>query len=1149
MINICMVWLIGLLLINSVGYAQTTGVVGALHSNKLHTDDLCEFLSFISDKRITIGADQMSKLTKVPNEEILLLVIPTILPVNWIPHWEFAHKHNIYAVQCESFHSLSNTPFNLLPSAAILTLPNERGPVGRCSGFECLHFSKFLYVPLKTNTIVLSDYAISFIYRNSEYTTFDSLPMFPFTGRTVINRTHNYFTDESKSRFTPLSGERPLFIKKTLSFIRGLNLDGMGVAEVLGSLPFMADRIKREAPSNQYIGHQQTAIMGGNQMDISHFTQDKMFDMMQALQKVQAYVKNGFHTYRPQPTELKAGLSIPQDSIFFINNIVTDMQYSGYATSWEQLNTNGYMRVLPQIRANVYNVISVINSRKGLCQFMNQVAELTHYRQPVRFGIMFGTPIDIREEWFQCIAAAKPEGILGMMRNWMMQGMQCEVMLKGRVPGTIRAAKKPLSAVQKQYKQVEKMNIESGFFVNGYKLDDIRQSYNVLLRQVSTIRRNAALHATYPEIVASLYTTVDVSYPILFQPKRVPIEIYNDLHSLKKGEVASKIEVIYCNQEFNVSDISVNAGFHIHCEGDAPLLIVNHLMDDANTYSTEQLNQILKIFNDEHPKPARSAYLSKPEERYTYQMFAVANDPKVVSAAAPFSIFLQADKVLYSKFPANSGFTPLLSVDPMTADGYRAMCLAVKLASHFGIEFRIGFVSTDVDVYNDFFMYAFEPAPVAIQLPERKLFSSKLVANPSWKCVAYFENSDLDNVFLTTNSSANGISVALIEWTVRAFVVEGSIADGEGGLLSGVPLYNLQNGKKYTTRSLNYKGYYQLETQPGLVNIKLNPKYEYNSRKFAPLVSDNHMFNRWSGPTIDLTVEITDHKTEKHVYAPRKQQTVNIFSIASGRLYERLLRVMIQSVLSQTKQPVHFFFLDEYLTSEMRNFLYTASEKLGFEITLVSYNWPSFMIRQHQKHRIMWAYKVLFLDVLFPEEVTRMIFVDADQVMRTDMHNLMTYDLKKNVYAMTAFCDTAPDMENFRFWKTGYWRSHLGNKPYHISALFLMDIIQLKQQASGHLREVYQSMAGSKDSLSNLDQDLLNYPQNQLKVGTLPSNWLWCESWCAEDEKSKANVIDLCNNPKTKRSKLKQAVDFIAEWPAYDEKATKLMKQYAAKPI
>ena len=40
------------------------------------------------------------------------------------------------------------------------------------------------------------------------------------------------------------------------------------------------------------------------------------------------------------------------------------------------------------------------------------------------------------------------------------------------------------------------------------------------------------------------------------------------------------------------------------------------------------------------------------------------------------------------------------------------------------------------------------------------------------------------------------------------------------------------------------------------------------------------------------------------------------------------------------------------------------------------------------------AYKILFLDVLFPLGVDRVIFVDSDQVVRADLRELMDLDLK-----------------------------------------------------------------------------------------------------------------------------------------------------------
>ena len=101
----------------------------------------------------------------------------------------------------------------------------------------------------------------------------------------------------------------------------------------------------------------------------------------------------------------------------------------------------------------------------------------------------------------------------------------------------------------------------------------------------------------------------------------------------------------------------------------------------------------------------------------------------------------------------------------------------------------------------------------------------------------------------------------------------------------------------------------------------------------------------------------------------------------------------------------------------------------------VTYKWPAWLHKQTEKQRITWAYKILFLDVLFPLGLKKVIFCDADQVIRADLRELWELDLHGAPYAYTPFCDTDAEMEGFRFWKQGFWKDHLRGRPYHISAL------------------------------------------------------------------------------------------------------------------
>lgn len=116
----------------------------------------------------------------------------------------------------------------------------------------------------------------------------------------------------------------------------------------------------------------------------------------------------------------------------------------------------------------------------------------------------------------------------------------------------------------------------------------------------------------------------------------------------------------------------------------------------------------------------------------------------------------------------------------------------------------------------------------------------------------------------------------------------------------------------------------------------------------------------------------------------QEPETINIFSVASGHLYERLLRIMMLSLLKHTKSPVKFWFLKNYLSPQFIDFLPHMAKEYNFQYELVQYKWPRWLHQQTEKQRTIWGYKILFLDVLFPLGVKKIIFVDADAVSLTN---------------------------------------------------------------------------------------------------------------------------------------------------------------------
>ena len=283
---------------------------------------------------------------------------------------------------------------------------------------------------------------------------------------------------------------------------------------------------------------------------------------------------------------------------------------------------------------------------------------------------------------------------------------------------------------------------------------------------------------------------------------------------------------------------------------------------------------------------------------------------------------------------------------------------------------------------------------------------------------------------------------------------------------------------------------------------------------------------------------------EKSLSSETEHAEINIFSVASGHLYERMLSIMILSVMKHTTHTVKFWFIEQFLSPSFKSFLPHLAAQYGFKYQMVAYKWPHWLRHQSEKQREIWGYKILFLDVLFPLSLEKVIFVDADQIVRTDMYDLVQLDLEGAPYGFTPMCDSRTEMEGFRFWKTGYWATYLRGQPYHISALYVVDLRRFRELAAGdRLRQQYHTLSADPNSLANLDQDLPNHMQFQIPIKSLPQEWLWCETWCSDETLTKARTIDLCNNPQTKEPKLDRARRQVPEWTVYDEEIAALAKR------
>ncbi|VDN59239.1 unnamed protein product [Dracunculus medinensis] len=456
-------------------------------------------------------------------------------------------------------------------------------------------------------------------------------------------------------------------------------------------------------------------------------------------------------------------------------------------------------------------------------------------------------------------------------------------------------------------------------------------------------------------------------------------------------------------------------------------------------------------------------------------------------------------------------------------------------------------------------------------LPNKQLLTLSLIPPDSWIVEVVSAMYDLDNIRMEQVTKH-----VIAEFELEHILLEGHCFDEISGAAPRGLQFTLgtsSNPTLYDTIVMANLGYFQLKGNPGVWSLRLRAGkskdiYDIASHYNTESEDENGLnivIDSFSGRTVRVRVTKKEDKKDENLLMEGKAgdeesepsiwntisssitggeryDAINIFSLASGHLYERFMRIMILSVMKNTKYPVKFWLLKNYLSPNFKEVLPIMAKIYGFDYELVEYKWPKWLHRQTEKHRIMWGFKILFLDVLFPLDLKKIIFVDADQVVRTDLMDLMEYDLGGAPYGFTPFCDSRTTMDGFRFWKKGYWANHLAGRKYHISALFVIDLIKFRQIAAGdRLRGQYQGLSSDPNSLANLDQDLPNNMIHQVRIKSLPQEWLWCETWCDDASKSKAKTIDLCNNPQTKEPKLDSAMRIIPEWKDYDTEIKNLL--------
>jgi UDP-glucose:glycoprotein glucosyltransferase len=259
-----------------------------------------------------------------------------------------------------------------------------------------------------------------------------------------------------------------------------------------------------------------------------------------------------------------------------------------------------------------------------------------------------------------------------------------------------------------------------------------------------------------------------------------------------------------------------------------------------------------------------------------------------------------------------------------------------------------------------------DPAALFSTIPEDPLLTMGFEVPPAWVVVSKESIYDLDNIVLSKLSpSARETGIDAI-YQLKNILIDGHARDISQNNARGVQIIlgTEQNPHVVDTIVMANLGYLQLKANPGVwaLDLKAGRSKEifelqtvgsegWTSRDVETIGADvvltsfegitiyPRLVRREGKDTEDVLEDDSQNvgfvnqaenfigkwgsklmgKTGKKVEkSGTKQADINIFSVASGHLYERFIYIMIQSVLKHTQSTVKFWFIENFLSPSFK---------------------------------------------------------------------------------------------------------------------------------------------------------------------------------------------------------------------------------------
>lgn len=121
------------------------------------------------------------------------------------------------------------------------------------------------------------------------------------------------------------------------------------------------------------------------------------------------------------------------------------------------------------------------------------------------------------------------------------------------------------------------------------------------------------------------------------------------------------------------------------------------------------------------------------------------------------------------------------------------------------------------------------------------------------------------------------------------------------------------------------------------------------------------------------TANLFSGSNEQMIGANSDDDVIHVFSLATGHLYERFLKIMMLSVTKRTSSKVKFWLFENFLSPTFKASALAMAKRIGCEVEFVTYKWPEWLRAQSEKQRIIWGYKVRLAYELYLHCITQLL--------------------------------------------------------------------------------------------------------------------------------------------------------------------------------